>query len=300
MQILITGTPTSGHRRVGAMLAYRLDLNYVSAYELADSFCKSYGISREEFDEHTDSKIDEQFNQCILARLADEKNYVCDCLGITQLPMTGLKIFLDREIFEETGDVSDVYKKIVTEKATSYSIFGTNIYKPNNYDMYLITNGKSTEYITQWIIDSIVNATYLNKGVYIPAYMCIPNTSELPVSTDAYYKKHTSYSVMKYMCAYILDGDFTQAVLNAEHDDLLYVPFDQYLPTMASPVDLQPVAFYEPWLEQTNDNTGVALLSLMMANYCHAMESYNYELAYTNFTVNGNPVKRLIELGFHN
>lgn len=300
MQILITGSPTSNHRRISAMLAYRLDLNYISAYDIAENFCKSCGISLEQFNKHTDKAIDDQFNQCLLARLNEEQDYVCDCMGISQLPIPGLKIFLDRELFEETGDVSETYKKIVNEKAASYNMFGVNIYDPEHYDMYVITNGKSADYMVQWIIDAIVDATYLNKGIYIPAYMCIPNTTELPVSNDAYFKRKTNFSILKFMCAYILDGDLTQAVLNAEHDGLLYVPFDQYITTMAPPENIQPVAFYETWLNQVKDPNGVALISLMMANYCHAMESYNYELAYTNFTVNGNPVKRLIELGFHN
>lgn len=300
MKILITGKHTTKHRQVSAMLADRLDMEYVSARNMVEGFCSTYGVTVAQFESHTDTNLDDQFNQCIVSKVNANKDCVCDCIGISKLPIDGIRIYLDKVLYEEVGDVSALYDLNKTEDAMAKKLFDDDVFKPNNYDLYINCNGKSPEYIVQWIVTSLQSGRIRNKGFYIPAYMCIPDTPLLPISEDAYYKLKTSFELIRYQCAYILRGDLTQAVLNAKHDELLYIPFDDYKVMYESPVELKSVTFYNPWFIQTKDPCGTAMVSLMLAKYCYTMESFNYDLAYTSFTVNGNPVKRLIELGYHN
>ena len=55
---------------------------------------------------------------------------------------------------------------------------------------------------------------------------------------------------------------------------------------------------YSKWFELLDMDSSVAELNIMLTKYCSSFDSYDTDLMFVNLSQNGNPVKRLIELGY--
>lgn len=165
----------------------------------------------------------------------------------------------------------------------------------SNYNVVLDHTGMSADEIVDWLIDLYVSGEIFRGGWFIPAYLCIP-VGEFESSETAVFDASTEFHVTLYHGAYLLHNNLHQAKLHHMKSRLLKLSEP---PVESDSYGFDCISKYDWWFSNIPDRDDNRLLILMLAIYCDTMQALNPEQVLSSFSVNGNPVLHLIELGYN-
>lgn len=292
MKIGITGAAGSLHESVAKEISNRLGLNFVSAKEMAIECCVKAGFEYKDFVKSKNVKLAETINMAISNKLEECDDYVCDAACLPYLCKGAVLIYLDRELVEEKVFPATLYEESLVKKAMFRNLTSPNPFVLSNYNIVINRTGLSNSYVVQFIIDQLQKG---DTGFFLPARLCLP-LDAFPLGCDIESDIDT-FSIGKYFASYILMNNYCKAVLACENNQLLKLndaKFDN-----VSELRVRKVEEYGDWFRYIGGDTSVAQLCYMLTKYCERLDSYDTDLVYVKLSKNGNPVKKLLELGYN-
>lgn len=291
MKFTVSGSPGSNHILVAEMLANRLSLDLITAEDLVSKYTKEKGIDYTEFSKHVNAQYDSDINSIITASLT--QNYVLDSLCGFDLVEDSIKVFLYTELTSENALPRTRYIDKKIERKFVQDATGSDMFDSTNYDYYINCTGLTEDYIVQFIIDKLTKG---EKGCYISANLVVPDRIDVEVNLSANYREDNYFNITKFYSTYILHDNYEQAILATYNNDLLRVSGDEIKKIDEAVVLGLPM--YSKWFELLAMDSSIAELNIMLTKYCSSFDSYDTDLMFVNLSQNGNPVKRLIELGY--
>lgn len=163
----------------------------------------------------------------------------------------------------------------------------------SKYRLTVNTTGLTVDYVVQHIIDCIVDG---RDGHYMPIGMLLPDDIVTPLSGDLddyHMYPDRVFRVKRFYSSCILVDDFNQAQLYAYHNRMLKV--NEYSVEELAPLSMKD---YEDWGKIIGYDNYSARLGIMLSKYCAKFALYDSDETYCSLAQNGNPYKKLIEMGF--
>lgn len=271
MRIHIAGGLTTQAFEIGQALAGRLGLDYLSAPHNF-KFPVTYTEDTESIMQFWNSHED-----CVVNALSVPIEENDDAVHI----------LLESELIAESNVPGTYFLQRKAENAFC------DYLNREGYRLIINTTGLSVEYIVQHIIDCIVDGT---SGHYMPIGILLPDDMVTPLSGDLDdYHRYTNkvFRVKRFYSSCILVDEFEQAQLYAYHNKMLKV--NVYSTDKLSPLCMKE---YEEWSRIIQQDNYPARLGIMLSKYCAKFALYDSDETYCTLAQNGNPYKKLIEMGF--
>lgn len=272
MRIHIAGGVTSRSYQVGKSLASRLGLDFMSA-----PYTISFPVA---YKEDTD-RLTEFWNT--------HSDCVVNALSTPIEEMDGaIHIKLESELIAEKDTPGTFLLQLRSERELYADYLNRD-----DFSLCVNVTGLSVDYIVQHIIDCIVAG---DKGHYMPAAILLPGEPFTPLFGDlSEYHLDTKvvFRVKRFYSSLLLEDDIAQAQLYAYHNKLLKVKEFTSETMEALPMDM-----YAEWGKAIGYDNRSAMLGIMLSKYCAKFALYNSDETYCKLAQNGDPYKKLVEMGF--
>lgn len=271
MRIHIAGGLTTKAFEIGQALASRLGLDYLSAPHNF-KFPVTYTEDR----------------AAVLNFWESHEDCVVNALSIPIMENDdAIHIMLESELIAERNVPGTFFLQRQAE------LQFVNYMSMKGYRLVINTTGLTVDYVVQHIIDCIVNG---DSGHFMPIGMLLPDAPVEELSGDLEdYHLYTNrvFRVKRFYSSCILVDDFEQAQLYAYHNKMLKV--NVYTVDKLTPLTMKE---YEDWSRIIDYDNYSARLGIMLSKYCAKFALYDSDETYCTLAQNGNPYKKLIEMGF--
>lgn len=291
MRIHITGTPGSNVYKTAVSLSSRLGLDMASAKVLIQNCSDNkYQTSR-----HSDTELNKQIDSTLKKFWEDNEDCIVDALCINPMDYPDdIHILLLSDITSEQVFPKTILNEKIEERSYMFDTYRIqDVFNPKQYDIAINVTGLSEDQVAQCVIDCIVKHSY---GIFVPAHLVVPSQDFNIVdiySIDAKVFDDVVFRIGKHFGVYTLYDDFETAQIYNSKGLLLKCTLPEITPT--SNLSL---AVADKWGQCLGYDNGIQQFNIMFARYCEAYDMYDFEKTYVQLSLNGNPVRKLLEMGY--
>lgn len=292
MKIVIGGMPGSGHTAISRKVADRLGLDFMCAKDVTNSICSSNHVDVKMHSMQFVNDLAQSVDSILKIFIESHDDYLCDAVLFNKNTEGVISIFIDSELTAEVSLPYSVYRRRRTLREYFRTVHNRDCFDTSQYDIVINRTLCTDDYIVQFIIDLLSRG---ERGYYVPCGICLPLNAPAVLELTTHLKS-TEFSIGKFFGLHVIEDNLSQAMLHAKHNKLLKVR-DSVLHNITE-LEIKPMYNYTEWFYNVTKDYSVVQLSTMLARHCSKFDMFDVESAFVELTVNGNPVKRLIELGY--
>lgn len=283
MVITVCGTPGTDHTTVAKLLARRFDIQFISAYSIKSELENKYSDPVE---------LEKAVNNQLEEKLNSGESLVCDSLLGSFLAIDSTSILLTRDLISIMRSAETLYRNKQAEIEMSLRCTGENCFDPSKYRVVVNTTGVDKEMVVETVVSSMHK---YEKASWISPKLCVP------MQIGNYHRtlediEDIAFDIGKCYATYVLQDDYNHFVDHVVANKLVKVKDHNIYPLPS--LVLNAFEDYRPWLNLIDANMSLMQMSVMLSKYCARDMLDDVDLAYIQLIKNGNPAKRLFDMGY--